>query len=608
MSRGAVTEGEGGVEETKADAETLMVSASTGRGKEFFNLYGCDLSAPRARIRNLCAEFPEIGKAINKWRKARMEDPELQAGYKNLEEFVDFSLSQFLHLTSEFTVSGSDKKIFYRNANFEYDRELRDGFESVIEAIRKEIPEDGSNPALQAVVGWWYLYGDHDDQKKAVEFFKVAAEKQSNNPATVRESFEKSFAIADVQNGEAQVAAKADVERKRQYDEAQAEYVIIYDGLATCYQQGIGGCGKDVKRAIRFYQLAADQGYVTAQSNLAYLRLNGIGGEKDAGKAKSLYQLAADQGDAVAQRNLAYLCLNGIGGEKDAVKARSLYQLTADQGDAVAQRNLAYLCLNGIGGEKNRSLAILYYSRAIAQGDSKAISSMEPTLSKPKIDKSSPSLTKDQIIEIINNLAPQKQTEGEDKIHPELERGVRIFNKNSHLIGDLVEVSKDGLEAADLFEIYKCLSDRLATAGIDPMKSKSCQKIRECIAEKIKSEIGESLVGEIKFSDFHGTTLSFSVTSKEAKAMKEAGARTLLLSDAGGAGGAESVVTLDGRLGDMHRGGELAYDRERGIITVTKTHLEKFSTRSVPTADVGGAGASAVVGGAAVARGGGGRD
>jgi hypothetical protein len=58
----------------------------------------------------------------------------------------------------------------------------------------------------------------------------------------------------------------------------------------------------------------------------------------------------------------------------------------------------------------------------------------------------------------------------------------------------------------------------------------------------------------------------------------------------------------------MHRGGELAYDRERGIITVTKTHLEKFSTRSVPTADVGGAGASAVVGGAAVARGGGGRD
>ncbi len=515
MSRGAATKGGGGVEKTKADVETSMVSASTGGGKKNFNLYGCDLTAPRARIDKLRADFPTIGKAIDEWKKARMKDSKLQAKYANLEDFVDFSLSQFLHLTSEFTVTGSDKKIFYRNANFEYDRELRDGFESVIEAITAVIPEDGSNPASQAVVGWWYLYGDRDDQKRAVEFFKVAARRQSNNLTVVRESFVKSFR-AGVQSDEAQVAAEAAVKRKRQYDEAQAEYAIIHDSLAMCYQQGIG-CEKDVKRAIHFYQLAADQGYVTAQSNLAHL------------------------------------------------------------------------CLNGIGGEKNSSLAILYYSRAVAQGDRKAISSMESTFSNPKIDESSQPLTKDQIIEIINNLAPQ--TEGE--------RGVRIVNKNSHLIGDLAGVSKGGLEAADLFEIHNCLSRHLTSSGVNPMESKSCQIIRECIAERIKSEIGDESVGEVKFSASHGTALDFSIAPKKVKQEARDGVKTLLLSDVVGVGS-----TLDEKLQNMHRAEKLIYDQGRRVVTVTQASIKNFSAMSVPARDVGGAVASVVAEGAAVARGG----
>ncbi len=65
---------------------------------------------------------------------------------------------------------------------------------------------------------------------------------------------------------------------------------------------------------------------------------NGDGVEKDMKEAIRLYELAAGQGNAVAQKNLAICYKNGDGVEKDMKEAIRLYELSADQGNAVAQK------------------------------------------------------------------------------------------------------------------------------------------------------------------------------------------------------------------------------------------------------------------------------
>ena len=57
--------------------------------------------------------------------------------------------------------------------------------------------------------------------------------------------------------------------------------------------------------AVRFYKLAAHQGYANSQYHLALCYQNGNGAEKNENEATRLYQLAADQGYAAAQNNLA---------------------------------------------------------------------------------------------------------------------------------------------------------------------------------------------------------------------------------------------------------------------------------------------------------------
>ena len=55
---------------------------------------------------------------------------------------------------------------------------------------------------------------------------------------------------------------------------------------------------QDYKEAVKYLRLAADQGYVRAQLNLAWCFQTGLGVGQDYKKAFRYYRLAADQGDA----------------------------------------------------------------------------------------------------------------------------------------------------------------------------------------------------------------------------------------------------------------------------------------------------------------------
>ena len=78
--------------------------------------------------------------------------------------------------------------------------------------------------------------------------------------------------------------------------------------LAQMYRDGGDGVWQDMAEAVRFYQLAADQGGAVAQCHLGLMKQRGEGGlKKDDEAAVQLLRRAADQGFRTAQSSLG-LC------------------------------------------------------------------------------------------------------------------------------------------------------------------------------------------------------------------------------------------------------------------------------------------------------------
>ena len=63
------------------------------------------------------------------------------------------------------------------------------------------------------------------------------------------------------------------------------------------------GVVQDYAEAVRWYRLAAQQGYARAQYNLGFMYSNGQGVVQDYVKAHSWYNLSAIKGDADAVKN-----------------------------------------------------------------------------------------------------------------------------------------------------------------------------------------------------------------------------------------------------------------------------------------------------------------
>src|ERR1700722_3074863 len=73
-----------------------------------------------------------------------------------------------------------------------------------------------------------------------------------------------------------------------------------------------------------------------ALSNLGDYYLTGTWVEQDKEAAVKFYQLAANEGSAGAQNNLGVCYENGVGVEKDLTTALRFYQSAAQQGNAEA--------------------------------------------------------------------------------------------------------------------------------------------------------------------------------------------------------------------------------------------------------------------------------
>ena len=91
------------------------------------------------------------------------------------------------------------------------------------------------------------------------------------------------------------------------------------------------GVAKDETEAVRWYQLAADQGLSQAQFNLGYAYDVGQGVRQDHTQAFKWYRLAAAQGLVGAQFNLGLMYDTGKGVPQDDVQAYLWFTLAAER-------------------------------------------------------------------------------------------------------------------------------------------------------------------------------------------------------------------------------------------------------------------------------------
>merc|ERR1712127_900486 len=105
-----------------------------------------------------------------------------------------------------------------------------------------------------------------------------------------------------------------------------------------------------------------------AQDMLGQMYADGVGVDQSYQQAKALYELAAHQGFASAQYNLGIMYAHGQGVEHSDERAAEYYEAAARQGDADAQFNLGNRYYHGQGVEQSYETAREWWIKAAAQG------------------------------------------------------------------------------------------------------------------------------------------------------------------------------------------------------------------------------------------------
>ena len=101
-----------------------------------------------------------------------------------------------------------------------------------------------------------------------------------------------------------------------------------------------------------------------------FFNKNGI--KQDVAKAAKLFEKAAMQGHTESQNNLGWCYSNGFGVEKSFKKAFYLWTLAAKQGDKDAQYNLGLCLYFGKGIEQNLKESCAWFEKAANQGHMQA--------------------------------------------------------------------------------------------------------------------------------------------------------------------------------------------------------------------------------------------
>ena len=109
--------------------------------------------------------------------------------------------------------------------------------------------------------------------------------------------------------------------------------------LGVCYSSGIG-VAANKQEGVRYYSMAAAQGYADAQSSLGVCYANGSGVAQNQQQAVKYFTAAAAQGYVDAQYSLGVCYANGTGVVVNQQEAIRYFKLAAAQGHEGAKASL----------------------------------------------------------------------------------------------------------------------------------------------------------------------------------------------------------------------------------------------------------------------------
>jgi len=138
------------------------------------------------------------------------------------------------------------------------------------------------------------------------------------------------------------------------------------------------GVSRDERRALEFYQMAAEQGQAAAMHNLASMHYRGEGVPINFAKAREWNQKAAESGLVIAQHDYASMLESGIGGKKDLDGAARFYDMAARAGYPNAAFKLARLMKSG--PQANRQMRLRYLCMAASKGHQQAKAELGPSI------------------------------------------------------------------------------------------------------------------------------------------------------------------------------------------------------------------------------------
>ncbi|HTI88891.1 MAG TPA: hypothetical protein VL966_19990 [Alphaproteobacteria bacterium] len=121
---------------------------------------------------------------------------------------------------------------------------------------------------------------------------------------------------------------------------------------------------KSDEEAVRWFRIAADQGYAPAENNLGYMYAEGRGVTRDDETAVKWYRRAANRGYPPAQTSLAMMLQEGRGAPQNDVQALALYSAAAGQGYAPATANVAQMVAQGRGIPRDEDTAAFLMATA----------------------------------------------------------------------------------------------------------------------------------------------------------------------------------------------------------------------------------------------------
>lgn len=270
--------------------------------------------------------------------------------------------------------------------------------------LRKEgirILQEGVDKGLvecAVALGRYYYYGKRvkKDLDKAYYYYRIAAEKDDAQGmylygdmvytgfdghasdkelglSWLKKSADKGYVGAQALFGNYSIERK-DYSNALKYLNLAAEqgFTLADGSLGALYLSG--GVPQDTEKAIEHLSIAANAGDANSQLLLAAVYYyGGEGTPVDYKKAFSLFKKASENGKKKADCYLGICSLLGQGTKIDTTKAKHYLRLSADRDDVEAQRNLGILLINHPESEDDIQSGLTYLEAAAEKKDKYAL-------------------------------------------------------------------------------------------------------------------------------------------------------------------------------------------------------------------------------------------